>query len=163
MYCVPSTLVFSRHVSRSPLRSFQPHLVTSLSLFAYSFSSSADGTYPTCSQLQMFNPIFVPLSTGNPACQLSLYPLPSLLIFSQYTAFPAMALKITPSFEFGSSVPELAEMEWHSIKRHHSLSFDRGEGCASRGKCVPPPVQLAARYTMKLLTLPLFFVAVLQS
>lgn len=110
------------------------------------------GTYPTCNQLQMFRPILLPLLTGKPACQLSEYPLPSLLMFSQYTAFPATGLKITPSFNASSSTS-------HSRNLHHSSPTGRWR----RGKCVPPPVQLASRYTMKLLTRPLFLVAVLQS
>jgi hypothetical protein len=149
------------------------HYLASSSLVSF-------GTYPSAYQLQIFKPIFSPVKTGNPACQLSVYPLPSLLIFSQYTAFPAIGLKTTPAFKscfFLSAsrlcVGEEEEEEFpavvdndeyvfsgsQSINRHQLLSL----GFCKRGKCVPPPVQFASTYTMKELTRPDDRVAVFQS
>lgn len=109
-------------------------------------------------QLQIFRPTLLPLNTGKPACQVSSHPLPSLLKFSQNTAFPLSGLKTTPILpSFPSSFPPTSSPP-HSKNSHH-LPFL----ILNLGNSDPPPSQSASTYTIKVLTRSMSRLAPLQS
>lgn len=91
--------------------------------------------------VQIFNPIFVPSTTGIPACSVPSCPDPSSLKLTQNSAFPTTGLTANPP---SSSSPHSTHpFPHHGLQLLHAVLL-------TSGNLVAPPSQSASRIAKKL-------------